>query len=60
MSQHRPVKGLALYTGREREIWQEAESEARSTVGESAREGEVLAYICAEYLAKRGTTFQPA
>lgn len=35
---------------RELDLWQQAEAKARQEMGGSAREGEVLARICAEYL----------
>jgi hypothetical protein len=35
---------------RELELWRRAEAKAREEMGESAREGEVLAKICAEYV----------
>jgi len=44
-------KMLALYRDkREMELWRQAEAKAREEMGESAREGEVLARICAEYV----------
>jgi hypothetical protein len=44
-------KMLALYRDkREMELWRQAEAKAREEMGESAREGEVLAKICAEYV----------
>lgn len=36
----------------EMELWERAESKARKKVGKSAREGEVLAHICAEFLGE--------
>lgn len=35
---------------REMELWQRAEKQARKQIGVTAREGEVLAAICADYL----------
>jgi len=52
MSQHRPEKGVALYSDIETDLWERAEAKARTEIGESAREGEVLAKICAEYLGE--------
>jgi hypothetical protein len=46
-----PRKMVALErNSRELELWQKAEAKARQEMGSSAREGEVLARICAEYL----------
>lgn len=50
MSQHRPTKAVALYSEREKEAWEEAESEAREEIGSGVREGEVLAHICTEFV----------
>jgi len=49
----RPVKGVALYTESERELWERAEKEARQQMDSTAREGEVLAEICAGFLGDR-------
>lgn len=35
---------------RELELWKRAEAKARQEMGNGAREGEVLARICADYL----------
>lgn len=37
---------------REITLWERAEEKAREEMGQSAREGEVLARICAEYLGE--------
>lgn len=50
MSQHTPEKGIALYSSEEVKAWQQAEEKARKKMDGTAREGEVLARICAEYL----------
>lgn len=52
MSQDRPEKGIALYSDTERDLWERAEAKVRQDMGRSAREGEVLAKICAEYLGE--------
>ena len=52
MSQQTPEKGIALYSIQEANLWQRAESKARKEIGDNAREGEVLARICAEYLSE--------
>lgn len=44
-------KMLAVHRdSRELELWKRAEQKARERMGESAREGEVLAAICASYI----------
>lgn len=44
-------KMVPLYRDkREMELWQRAEKQARKQIGVTAREGEVLAAICADYL----------
>ena len=37
---------------REITLWERAEEKAREEMGQSAREGEVLARICADYLGE--------
>lgn len=39
-------------------LWKAAEEKARGQMGESAREGEVLAYICAEFVGKEPPIFE--
>ena len=36
----------------EMDLWQRAEAKAREKIGESPREGEALAVICADYLGE--------
>jgi hypothetical protein len=55
MGRHTPVKGIALYSERESQLWNDVEQAVSDEYDtEYAREGEIAAQVFAEYVGAEG------